>query len=269
MARKKKLKKDNRKIIRLIIIISIIVVVSFVFLMTFLVKHQKFFNVISEQKEIAKYKKDNPYTIVGWLRVQGTNIDYPVLFYDDAPISDVTQNFGWTFKDTNKLQDRTVIEGHNIMNMSSNPSIADKNSKRFEQLLSFYDPDFVKNNKYIEYSTGDSNYMFKIFAVGFPEIESYYMQSDFEGNEKEEYINNAIDDSLYKFDVDVDTEDKIISLYTCTKFFGYDKAVSFRIDGRLVRKNEKIENYKFSKTVNYDEAKKYSKSVTKSQEVNS
>ena len=268
MAKTKKLKKVNNAIVKYIVI-SVVIVIGFICLIVNIVKHQQFFHVDTMNNEIKNYKENNSYTIVGWLKVQGTNIDYPVLFYDDAPISDVSKDIAWIYDKTEKLKYRTVIEGHNIMNLSSDPDIADKNNRRFEQLLSFYDQSFVKNNKYIEYSVGGKNYVFKIFAVGFPEIESYYMQSDFKKGERKEYINKAIDDSLYKFDIDVTENDKIISLYTCTKFYGYDKAVMFRVDGRLVRKNEKIENYNFSKTVNYDTAKKYSESIKKSQEVHS
>lgn len=264
--------KRKRKIkIRRIIfgVVCFIIVISVVLGILSLRKQTHFFKVIDKTKEIESYKKEEDYTIVGWLKVQGTNIDYPILFYDNAPISDVSKNIGWTYRNVKKLDPRTVIEGHNILNLSSNPKIADKNSKRFEQLLSFYDPMFVKNNKYIEYSMNGENYIFKIFAVGFPEIESYYTKFDYTKEEMEEYINAAMDDSLYKFDVDVNESDKIISLYTCTRFYGYNKAVVFRVDGRLLRKNEKIENYKVSETTNYKTAKDYADGVKNSQEVKS
>ena len=266
---KKQVQKNNnyRNIVR--IAVCGVLLLLFIFIVNRITKNQRFFEVDNRHNEIEKYQKENDYTIVGWLKVQGTNIDYPVLFYDDAPISDVSKDIGWTYNKSSKLQYRTVIEGHNIMNMSSNPLIANKNSKRFEQLLSFYDPAFVKKNKYIEYFIKDKRYVFKIFAVGFPEIETYYIQNDFSKEEKKYYIDKALDDSLYKFNIDVDENDKIISLYTCTKFYGYTKAVVFRIDGRLLRKNEQMDNYNFSTTVNYDNAKKYSESIKKNQEVDS
>lgn len=265
------IKKKRKIAIRRIIfgIVCFIVITVVIVGILKVSKQDNFFKVDDKTKEIESYRKNNDYTIVGWVKVQGTNIDYPVLFYDDAPISDVRKNIGWTYRNVKKLDNRTVIEGHNILNLSSNPKIADKNSKRFEQLLSFYDPSFVKNNKYIEYSINDENYIFKIFAVGLPEIETYYTKFDYTKEEMKEYIDAAMDDSLYKFDVDVNESDKIISLYTCTRFYGYNKAVVFRVDGRLLRKNEKIENYKVSETTNYKTAKDYADGVKNSQEVKS
>lgn len=266
------IRKRRKKIWRRRIVFGLIcslIVVSVILGILKLRKSTNFFAVIDKTKEIESYKKNNDYTAVGWLKVQGTNIDYPILFYDDAPISDVRKNIGWTYRNVKKLDDRTVIEGHNILNLSSNPKIADKNSKRFEQLLSFYDPTFVKNNKYIEYSINGKNYIFKIFAVGFPEIENYYTKFDYTKEEMQDYINASIDDSLYKFDVDVKEDDKIISLYTCTRFYGYSKAVVFRVDGRLLREKEKVENYKVEETQNYKTAKAYSDTMMKNQEVKS
>lgn len=261
--------KNRIKRIAFIGLLCLLILILIAFSIFKVVTYKEFFKISDRTKKIEKYEKNDDYTIVGWLKIQGTNIDYPILFYDDAPISDVTQNIGWTYRNVKELDDRTVIEGHNILNLSSNPLIADKNSRRFEQLLSFYDPMFVKNNKYVEYSLNNENYVFKIFAVGFPEIESYYTKFEYTKKEKQDYIETAIDDSLYKFDVEVDSSDKIISLYTCTKFYGYDKAVVFRVDARLLREGERIENYDVSKTINYQTAKSYADSVNDSQEVES
>jgi len=227
------------------------------------------YKVVDRVDDIKKYKKYNDYTIVGWIKVQGTNIDYPVLFYDTAPISDVRQNIGWIYETPKKLQERTVIEGHNILNMSSNPAIANKDSKRFEQLMSFTDEKFAANNKYIQYTTNSQNYVFKIYAISFPEYQVYYTQSNLSKEEKKAYVQDALKNSLYKYDVDVTESDKLISLYTCTRFYGYSKSVSFRIDGRLVRSGESRKDYKMETTKEYENAKNYANSVKKSQEVNS
>lgn len=263
---------NNKKIIYLIEGILLVIIFFIVLLLLLKPKNnlsKTNFKKVDRIDEIEKYKKENDYTIVGWIRVEGTNIDYPVLFYDTAPISDVRMNIGWMYHIPNKLEERTVVEGHNILNMSSNPKIANKDSRRFEQLMSFTDETFTKSNKYIEYSTEDGNYVFKIFAVSFPEHQAYYMQSDFTKEEKLAYIEDAQKNSLYKFDVDVNEKDKIISLYTCTRFYGYSRSVAFRVDGRLLRKGEKRTNYGMETTSEYEKAQSYANSVKKSQEVNS
>ena len=49
--------------------------------------------------------------------------------------------------------------------------------------------------------------------------------------------------SLYDFDAEVDSSDHLISLITCTRYFGLNGKTQFRIDAREVRKNEKIKKY--------------------------
>ena len=269
--KKKNIKKKNKhKNNRFIIIVFTVLGIILFSLMVFkIAKNNAFFRVVDRTGDIKDYKKENDYTIVGWIRIQGTNIDYPVLFYDDAPISDVTQDIAWTYRKVKKLDDRTVIEGHNILNLSSNPLIADSSSKRFEQLLSFYDYNFSSNNKYIEYSLGNDNYVFKIYAVGFVEPETYYTKHKYTKEEKKDYIDRSLNSSLYEFDVDIDENDKLISLYTCTRFYGYSDSVVFKVDGRLLRKDESTNNYKIKKTKKYDEVEKYVEEVRKSQEVSS
>lgn len=251
----------------IIILIILLITCLFFIVCCITVKKSSFYKIVDRTENIKKYKKKESYTIVGWLKVQGTNIDYPVLFSDDSPIDDINTNFGWTYRNVDKLDDRTVIEGHNILNLSANPKIADSSSKRFEQLLSFYDINFSKNNKYIQYTLNEKNYIFKIFAVGFPEIETYYMQDTYSKSELNEYIENSKKNSLFDYDVEVNDSDKLISLYTCTRFFGYDKAVVFRVDGRLLRKNERIVNYELKANKNYREARKVSELKKTIQEV--
>ena len=40
---------------------------------------------------------------------------------------------------------------------------------------------------------------------------------------------------------------------TCTRFYGVDKHVQLYVTGRLLRKNEKMKNYKVYKNKNYEE----------------
>ena len=108
------------------------------------------------------------YDVIGWLRVQGTNIDYPII-HDNGlnNISEIIEDFVWQREKTDKLQERTVILGHNIKNVSSNPLITNKNHTRFEQLMSFVYYDFAKENQFIQYTKNGKEYVFQIFSVSF------------------------------------------------------------------------------------------------------
>ena len=57
---------------------------------------------------------------------------------------------------------------------------------------------------------------------------------------------------IYNYDIDVNSKDKIISLITCTRYFGLYGKTQFRVDARMVRENEKIVKYKIETNQNYD-----------------
>ena len=68
------------------------------------------------------------------------------------------------------------------------------------------------------------------------------------------YIKESLNDSYFKYDVDVGEDDKIITLVTCTRFDG--KLLNdFKIDAKLIDKNKGY-NYNVSEKKNYDYVKK-------------
>ena len=54
----------------------------------------------------------------------------------------------------------------------------------------------------------------------------------------QEYIEQSLKDSYFKYDVDIDKNDKIITLITCTRFFGSTTSYRFKIDGKLLADDE-------------------------------
>ena len=80
-----------------------------------------------------------------------------------------------------------------------------------------------------------------------------YLQYYTENTEEvENYAAAAKENSLFDYDVDVLGTDKIVSLITCTRFFGLDGPTQFRVDVRKVRDDEKITKSKVTTTDNYD-----------------
>ena len=61
------------------------------------------------------------------------------------------------------------------------------------------------------------------------------------------------DCSRFQYDVDVNDNDDIITVKTCTRMFGLDEKQQFQIDARLVRDNEEMYKYKVTKTKLYKE----------------
>ena len=81
----------------------------------------------------------------------------------------------------------------------------------------------------------------------------YYPEGVSNFTELKDYLKKSLDDSYFKYDIDVDENDKIISLITCTRFFGGLKSTRFKIDGKLLEKDEKAKLSKVSTKSNYQE----------------
>lgn len=250
----KKTNKSKIKIVFSLIFFLFIIVGIFLLLKNWLFPYYK----VEERKEQLKsFTGINKEKALGWLRVQGTDIDFPIVYYNDTDVTDPTYEIGWNFSDNNTLAKKITLFSHNVLNVSSNPIIKDKNHKRFEQLLSFIYTDFVKENKYIQYTIDGKDYLYKIYAISFQKEKNLEYKDDNPSNESlKKYINNAQKNSYFKFKTDVKETDKLITLITCTRFFGQTTEYSFVVDARMVRKGERIKNYDVTEKNSYNKIKK-------------
>ena len=216
-----------------------------------------YYPVESRVDNIKQYAVNDTedYTTTGWLRVQGTNIDYPVIYAPKYDFSDKTDSFLWNEVDSDKLLNQVSISGHNILNLSVHPAVADPNHTRFEQLMSFVYLDFVKDNKYVQYTFNGKDYIYKIFSVSFIDSDQIlkFTRKNLNKEEMSDYIKQSLKDSIFEFDIDVNENDKILSLITCTRMFGHYNDIEFRVDARLVRDGELKTNYGVKKSNKYKE----------------
>ena len=187
---------------------------------------------------------------VGWIRVQGTNIDYPII-YETRQAYDTDIDYTWIVHRPSEGENRLAIYGHNLRNVSNEPVVGDDTFVRFEQLMSFVYEDFAQNNLYLQYSHDDVDEIYLIYAVGFVGDGENGSTTTSLG-ETSVYIENAIQNSLYRYDVDVNANDTLLSLITCTRYFGLDGEKQFRVDARKLREDEKVEKYAIQTTTNYD-----------------
>lgn len=240
-------------------VIGVAIAIVALLLLVFIFKFGKYYSISDRTK---KMKEKSDYPVIGWIRVQGTNIDYPVLYANQEGLDiydiDVDYSFGWRNVSTDKLNNRTVVLGHNIRNVSNKPLINEKTFNNFENLPSFLYYDFVKDNKYIQYTVGNENYLFKIYSVYMMDSNEFNYSEYLEKSERKDYIKESKKKSYFDFNIDVDDTDKLISLVTCTRFYGMT-TTSIVVDGRLVRENEAINNYSVEETKNYKEIKKIMK----------
>ncbi len=258
---KKKIKIRKKPVVIIITTVLCLLLLSG-FLIFYLINENKYYKIKSRVDAVekqAKKDKEEDYDIVGWIRVQGTNIDYPVIYAPDHNFTYDMENFAWTEVDFKKLNNITYIQGHNILNLSKNPLIAEKYHTRFEQLMSFTYLEFVKENKYIQYTFKGKDYLYKIFAVSYQTSSDidYYNKDNYSKKKMQKYIDNALENSIYDFDIDVNSNDKIISLVTCTRMFG--NSISFKVDARLVRNLESVKNYDVKKTKEYSKVEEQMK----------
>lgn len=250
----KKKKKISRKHMLMTICLTTVILIAVLLSIYFVISNEEYYKIEPRSENVLNYKTSNSnYEVNGWLRVQGTNIDYPVIYPDnDLDLSRVLGDFTWVLENEEELMDRTVILGHNIRNVSSNPLITDSNHTKFEQLLSFIYYDFAKDNQYIQYTRDGKDYIYQIFSVSFIETYNLPLSGDLSKSELKEYINESINNSYFKYDVKVDENDKIITLITCTRFFD-DARYNFKIDGKLLGSDEKTKLKKVTVNSNYKE----------------
>lgn len=255
---KKRKKKVVCKSYGLLLLCLIFIVALLVFAFIKFIPRGNYYKVSSRSENVKTTKvdyPDDPLETVGWIQIQGTEIDYPVLYKKSIKSypGEITK-YGWLSNYENKFTNHMRIYGHNLFNLSSTPKMESDMFERFESLMSFVYYDFAKENKYIQFTYDGKEYVYKIFSTAFNSNNDKYLfpiADEYSSEEMDEYIKTLKKNSIYDYDVDVNKDDKIISVATCTRFFGLDDYKDFRIVGRLVRKNEKLNNYSVKKNSNY------------------
>ena len=264
---KKKHNKKMKKFSKSYLLIALIAVIIILLGLGFFKDTKPIYKIEDRKAKFEAAKKefdDDNTTTVGWLRVQGTNIDYPIVSLEDyndlATLSSITNNYLINNNSNEYLYNKVDILGHNIINLSSNPRINSPNFTKFEGLMAFIYPNFVKDNKYIQYRVNGKDYLYKIYAVriqdSYKGIETLAL-TNYTKKETKEYIDKVKKESIYKFNVDTRDDDNLISLITCTRFFGPDKEAAFVVDARMLRQKEKARNYTVKTTDNYKKIEKY------------
>ncbi len=208
----------------------------------------------------AKKKYSNE-KVVGWIRVQGTNIDYPIIEYSDT-MMETFKSDGYVWVNVSPKDDENflTILGHNVRNVSSQPLVGDERMNQFEQLMSFIYYDFSKENKYVQYTLNGKNDLYQIFSVSLIDKDDVDTSiTSYTKKDLKKYIEKSQKSSYFEFDVDVSESDKIISLITCTRFNGRSD-MQLRVDAKLIEKNKGYD-YDVTEKSNYKEIKEILKGV--------
>ena len=165
--------------------------------------------------DFNKLKEDNPDT-VAWLRVNNTNISYPVVKGNDNEYY-LKHNFkkkwsesGWIFANhLNRFDgtdDNIVIFGH-----------AMRNKTMFGELNKVLSKEWLddESNKKIQLITEDGVQIYKIFSIYKIEAEEYYITTKFSESDFEDFKNTIMKRSLYDFKENKAEMNNILTLSTC------------------------------------------------------
>lgn len=192
--------------------------------------------------------------LIGWLKIDNTNIDSAVMhtpsdrdnknedFYLRRNFYKKDDKYGTPYLDkfnTGKSLDRNnTIYGHNMMDGLS-----------FAQLEKYYTIEGFKQSPIIKYSTIYEDYYFKVYAAfitnGYPSGDNGYLFnyniSHFPSVANYEKFIEAIDErKLYDTGVDINKDDKLLTLSTCSYEIDRTDMGRLAVVGRLVRPGESI-----------------------------
>jgi len=155
--------------------------------------------------------------VVAWIMVDGTSVNYPIVqtdnndYYLNHDITGGPKASGWTFMDyrneTDLSDSNTIFYGHNLLNKTAFGSLSNV----------FTDKWFNNSNHYIVVRTESVRHVYQVFSCYYIDPEVYYLQTNFyNNNDYQEFLNTLSSRSKYNFNVPVGTNDKIITLSTCT-----------------------------------------------------
>jgi len=154
--------------------------------------------------------------VVGWLKVKGTNIEYAVVksnnnsYYLNHNFEKEYNSAGWIFTDYNNKLDGTdkniIIYGHNR-----------KDNSMFGSLKNILTEEWYSNNDNltIDFITENEQHKYQMFSVYKIENEDYYIDTEFKDNEFENFIKTLKNRSIKDFNVEISSEDSILTLSTC------------------------------------------------------
>ena len=189
-------------------------------------KNKNTIEINEETERMIKIKKlqEENSDIVGWIEIEGTNINYPVLQGEDNEYY-LTHNYkkeksqkGSIFLskdyDLKLPSDNLLIYGHNLIS-----------GQMFNNLLKYKDREFYEKHPNIRFTTAKEDLKFEIISAFYSKVflkseENVFRYYNFVTAKSEKDYNNFIENakkaSLYDTDIDAKYGDRLITLVTCS-----------------------------------------------------
>jgi len=185
--------------------------------------------------DFTELKQKNSDT-VGWIQVNGTNINYPFVqttnneYYLTHSFNKSNNSSGWVFMDyrNNKTEfdKNTIIYAHGRMN-----------NTMFGTLRKILTNGWLNNtNNYIvKISSETENTLWQVFSVYKIPTTNDYIQVKFNNNKEFlNFGNMLIQRSSYNFNTNINEDDKILTLSTC-----YNDSEKLVLHAKLIKKEKK------------------------------
>ncbi len=225
-------KKKHRVISFIFPIISLIIIIACVsYIVTWTNQNNEneqtikeiYADVVSVDEETGDSKidfeklKQRNEDVVGWLKVNNTNINYPVVqsnnndFYLRHNFDKKYNIAGWIFADYRAKFDgkdkNIIIYGHNMKNGSMFSTLNTALTKKWYE---------NEDNMNITFETEKQVATYKIFSIYKIKKETFYTTTSFETTESyKKFLDEIKSRSIKDFGEDVNEEDKILTLSTC------------------------------------------------------
>lgn len=207
-------------------------------------------------KQAKKIPKENPYwdyikmnmidvnfdnlkkinsDVVGWIKVNGTNINYPFVqskdnkYYLTHSFNKSYNNAGWVFLDyrNNNINNRnTIIYAHGRTDKTM-----------FGTLRKVLNNGWINNtnNYVIKISTEKENSLWQIFSIYHIPTTNDYLQTEFKDErEYQRFLNILKNRSNHNFNTSITSNDTILTLSTC-----YNDSEKMVVHAKLIKKQKK------------------------------
>lgn len=167
--------------------------------------------------QYEKLKEQNEDTF-GWIMIEGTRIDYPVMYRDGDNEFYLHHNFqkeysitGTPFLDGNwnpkAKTDNFIIYAHHM-----------KDGSMFADLMKYEDSEFYEQHKQVTLYVKNEKHTYQIFAVCRVSAnyeQEFYNMMQLEQEEYESYLEAIKEKALYATDSYPKNQEKLLLLSTC------------------------------------------------------
>ena len=177
-------------------------------------------------------KQKNPDT-KGWIKVNGTNINYPFVqandnkFYLNHTFNKSYNSAGWVFLDyrnnINELSKNTIIYAHGRLDTTM-----------FGSLKNILSSGWLNNtnNYVVKLSTETENTLWQVFSVYHIPTTSDYIKVHFSSNEEfTKWAKMLLDRSVHNFNTSINENDQVLTLSTC-----YNDKEKVVLHAKLIKK---------------------------------